>query len=223
MQQRRAIVLCQGEQYRLAELGYPKHLLPIGRETILGRTLRFLNNAGWPSVVVGTSKLAREAERHGSMLFTLGNPGFCVLDGIAQLGEFFADADVRIFLGDVVWSPSAFQSFLLGKGVPYFFAGNTSIGHETGELYGLGFEPRGRFWIEHLLRIAPCRMVAHDRGQPGHLRNLLFSASAAYELPPRKLYADDIYIPIDDWTRDIDKPEDLASIPSLVERIGVEG
>lgn len=220
----RAIVLCQGEQYRLAQLGHPKHLLSVGNETILGRTLRLLHAAGWPAVVIGGPMLAQETSDGGSRLYTLSEPGYCVLDAIAQLGDFFQDADVRVFLGDVVWSRPAFDSFLQGGSgsESLFFAGTPGIDYGQGELFGMGFSRMGRSWMERLVRDAPCRKILPDRGQPGHLRNLLFAASSIYELPPRMLYSDELFIPVDDWTCDIDKPEDLDRLPYLAEQIARE-
>lgn len=185
----------------------------MGQETVLGRTLRQLDAAKWPAVVVGPETLSPEIAGRARLL-TLDDPGTCVLDGLAQLGDLFDGATVRVFLGDVFWSQNAFEGFL-AEPRSFFFAGQHSVSATGGELFGLGFDTDGCKIVMSLLGRVACRRVHHDSAQPGHLRNLLFLASEADRPLRDKLYSWRFLRAVDDWTTDFDRPEDLARVPCV--------
>jgi hypothetical protein len=223
--------MCQGEQRRLAHLGHPKHLLEIGGETILGRTLRLVSELAWNTtrqpLVIGPARLAEVAALHGAQQLELNKPGYCILDGICatihRWLEGAAGQRVTILLGDVVWSRPALEA-LLGDRRELVFAGTTNVSTSNGEIFGFSFTDQLK--VADLLRTAPCRLKSGRRSEPirysqpqgGHLRRLLWHAMQRKQLLPvvsQHTWHPSLYLPTDDWTDDIDTPADVARLPEL--------
>lgn len=219
------LVMAQGEQRRLANLGHPKHLIEVCGETILGRTLR-LARAHLPEAVchvIGLPAHQAVCRSHGAELHTLAAPGTCILDGIIGSSSWWNRPGRSIvLLGDVVFSRAAMASVIADQR-PLVFAGTTDVSASTGELFAAS-------WTDHqdtgeLLRTAPCRVrprsgerLCYPRQQGGHLRRLLWWAQdrRRLKLPaPQLTWAPELYLPIDDWTDDIDTQADLAELPKL--------
>jgi hypothetical protein len=216
--------MAQGEQRRLRELGFPKQLLLVNREPIIHRMQRLVTELGdiGPEAIdiIGRVDMTRATWGARSCLITLPDPGFCVLDGIAQTTFRWKSDRILILLGDVVFSKAALQAILADKR-PVFFAGTSDISASQGEIFAFSFVQKQRGWVEDLLATCPCRVngagrrIVYPHRRGGHLRRLLFWAQKSRGLrpPPKQQWCDDLYLPIDDWTNDIDKPADLARLP----------
>lgn len=196
--------MAQGRQERLPQLTHPKQLLEVNGEPILKRTLRLVNERPHVGVtVVGPPAL--EPFLGSAWLTTLRDPGFCILDGLAR--TIPAVPQGVVLLGDVVFSRAAIE--LVWTHQPanqLFFFGTPTITSSTGEIFGFGWTSLEALRkIDRLLAEAPCRRIIVDRGQPGHLRNLLFSLERIYK-------REEIYLPVTDWTNDIDTPEDVRDL-----------
>lgn len=210
-----AFIMCQGEQRRLAHLGYPKQLIPINSEPILHRTMRLLADYSVEEVpwVIGAEALVEDYEgpklAQGPKLAhsKLPDPGWCVLDGmLATLVAYcplrellrelapptgWAAAPPRItfLLGDVVWSRAALHGFLADKR-PVVFAGTTELHGGGGEVFAAAFDPPFDSLVD-LLRRAPCRIgrsgepINWKIQQGGHLRRLLWQYMLIGEKPER--------------------------------------
>lgn len=214
---RHAIILAQGEQRRLQDLGYPKHALQVGDESILGRTTRLLDERGWPMTVIGPPTLRSCVALHGARLITLARPGFCVLDALANIPHLF-DQRTVVLLGDVVWSRDALDRtlscrrdlFFAGQPGP-IFVGVPSAANVR-ELFAVGFSEYEHDLVKQLVFDAPCRKGSYDVNGPGHLRNLLSAAC--------RFLAGDLLLAIDDWTDDIDTAADLTTkLPLLSQKV----
>lgn len=230
--------MCQGEQKRLAGLGHPKHLLPLDPdaddpETILDRSIRLVRTLARDGhdteiVVVGPTALEPITTEHRVALLTLPDPGYCILDGIAATLQACPAGPSRsyVLLGDVVWSHDAL-SRLLFDGRPLVFAGTSDLSTSKGEIYGMAaFAAENGGELEQLLATAPCRFAdargvrrrMFPRQQTGHLRRLLWHAMERKQLKPNSpptAWHPDLYLPIDDWTDDIDTPADFDRLPAL--------
>lgn len=234
------LLMCQGQQRRLPNLTHSKHMLEMNGETILGRTLRLLAaHVGGPSkvgiVVFGSKDLmpALEAgERAGlriPLLAQLPAPGKCVVDGIlAARPAWDWEGRTIILLGDVVWSRSALAAFLADPR-PLVFAGTPDISNSGGEVFGVSFTSEKEMTV--LCMSCPCRKVNFSVVQGGHLRRLLWHAQQQKGLvPPDDLgnqepvqtWHPDLYLPITDWTDDIDTPADVRNLPELAYQSAIE-
>lgn len=195
----RVLIMCQGQQRRLPALkGSPKHLLPIGDESILGRTLRLLAKllpaSTYTVTVVGPLQLATAVEAGAfTLVGAVAKPGSCVVTGIrAALEEtrwpgavYIGDHDAAllaatragrgqrtvVLLGDVVWSEAALAKVLADRR-PIVFAGTPVLSASEGEVFALGFDdPQG---MKRLCETCPCVATRYAQMQGGHLRRLLW-------------------------------------------------
>lgn len=206
--------MAQGEQRRLANLGYPKQLVEVNGEPNLDRTLRLVRSSSPDVVVLIVGRSALGAGRPG--LVTLADPGHCILDGIAQTADLWGEGRVVILLGDVVFSRAALRA-IFDDDRPFFFAGTKVISESMGELFGVSFAPDRHERMRHLLETVPCRFGANGRPmryaagqQGGHLRRLLWHSQNGDRRPQQRRYLE-----IDDWTDDIDEPADLDRLPDF--------
>jgi hypothetical protein len=221
-------IMCQGEQKRLASLGYPKQLIPLNGEPLLQRTIRLIKkldfHAGITSIVIGRRDFA--GVNLGYFHFELPDPGYCVLDGIAGAFEsmnptWVPEGGHTVFLlGDVVWSKAALTSFLADER-PVVFAGTPILTASQGEVFGCKFADQDL--LRWLLATVPCRFrpgdghrIQYPQMQGGHLRRLYWHTMDAETL------TSNIYLEINDWTDDIDEPADLKRIPEIERLIRLE-
>lgn len=225
--------MAQGEQRRLARLGRPKQLLHVGAgEKIICRTKRLvLEVAPWARVVV--IGRWRDFGLLPSLhpVIELEDPGHCVLDGVAAAlaGERVLGAEpekVCVLLGDVVWSRAALWGLLQDRR-PVVFSGTRQLSRSQGEVFGLCHDSTERLLVD--LQNVPCRRTSlgapmrYEAGQRGgHLRNLLFYLQYGRGGVPRQpegstapWTTEELYLPVDDWTTDVDTEEDVAALPGI--------
>jgi SAM-dependent methyltransferase len=181
----RVFLLAFGHQQRLAHLRAPKQLLDVSRgEEILERTIRQVRRT-WPQseiiVVAPHEPIWIEfATRHMIPLATPTIRGETVVETIRQLAP---DGGDRLFLlGDVIFSDAAFRIMKGTSGSAFFAREHESrITGRPGEFFGLYLGPEQ----------PPITL------ELGRLRDL----HAHLQLP---------LIEIDDFTDDVDSPDDLA-------------
>lgn len=193
------IVMAQGGQERLPLLGHPKHYLRVNDEPILGRMLRLVREEGYTGriVVVGWPLPFSETffGPFQAELRTLENPGFGLMNGVAQVRDLWGEEDTTFLLGDVVFSRRAIRTILSGFSEFRFFGRqgpNPVTGRPRGERFALQIGDLGRRKLDgYLLR----RLVS---GLDGFYRHVGGG-----------------YTTIDDWTDDIDLPEDLPLLETF--------
>jgi hypothetical protein len=239
------IILAQGRQTRFKSLDYPKCLIEVGGEPLLDRTVRLISYGDELGITAHITAIAEPItraiyDRNGDARLnlvdawrSLDDPGYCILDGLAQTTDLWSkDGRTVILLGDVCYSRAAMKA-IFSDGRDCVFFGSSDLTGSTGELYALAFNgatptaPLSRLsWSEFLAGViedAPCRKIAHKIAQPGHLRNLLWGVGGeppvghltVRSLPPH-------YVVIDDFTTDFDTDEDLKQIPELERVLAVE-
>jgi hypothetical protein len=174
----------------------------------------------------------------------LATPGNSALKGIARYLEGIAYGSnpdhgpdrVVVLLGDVVYSWRCLQALLLSPAQdqeraliprdqivpvnrPFVFAGTSDLSTSAGELWGLSWE---RVAAPGMLAGLSSALEHHppfEDYQPGQLRRWLWemAGSDAGSDAVAELTATGAYVPIDDYTRDIDIPEHVDLIPKLSE------
>jgi CTP:molybdopterin cytidylyltransferase MocA len=223
------LVMAQGRQSRLANvLDGPKHLVKVDGEPILARTLRLETSLGVGArrrpVVVGWPGMRPACDSQGARLVTLHHPGTSLLFGLLQTTALWSPRGRTIvLLGDVVFSAAAMAA-ILAERRPLVFAGTTTLHGGDGELYALAFDAAAAAPIVETLRDFRPAYTEHE--QPGQLRRLLWSYMARTGRTwthPHEMHHPDLYLPIDDWTKDIDTPDDLTRLEDLTVRARQEG
>lgn len=223
------LIMAQGEQRRLSKLGYPKQLIELAGETIIARTIRLVNeivNAVeiHEHIAVIGHPVITEALRHQRhvITMTLGDPGKCIVDGLAATESIWSPIDCKtVLLGDVVYSRDAIAKIFADRH-RLVFSGTSDLSESTGETFSMTWNADGE--MKELLRTCPCRVRKKGELVGGHLRRLLWHAMRRRRArnDPRVSWARELYIPIDDWTDDIDTPDDLRFLPKLDARIRAE-
>lgn len=232
------IVLAQGRQERMGTaITGPKQLLPLpacNNAPILARTLGqlWLGAGGWgvddvitivtwSEVIAALSKAPPPPFVKATLGFTsLLDPGNSSLKGIHRYLESQAliagaprpDRTV-VLLGDVVYSWRCLEAIFAGTtsstGVGVRFVGTADISPSGGELWGVAWMREDDYVmmtaLEHALAKHP---PFDDTYQPGQLRRWMWALHPAYQTTPR-------YTAIDDYTVDIDRPEDLAKLDGV--------
>jgi molybdopterin-guanine dinucleotide biosynthesis protein A len=209
------IILAQGRQTRFKSLDYPKCLIEVSGEPLLMRTFRLLRGidedmvpnliAQYFSQGIYDRLLSTFAHR------ALKDPGYCVLDGLAQTTDLWSkDGRTVVLLGDVCYSREAIREIFATRAHVKFFC-SPDLSPSTGEIYALTINAFLNEPIIKMLQDAPCRKIAHKIAQPGHLRNLLWDIQNERTTPSQGYCTF-----IDDFTTDFDTDEDLKQIPELV-------
>lgn len=240
------LILCNGQQRRLPMLPHPKHMLEVGGEPIIERTIRLLYElqpgGAWAAGVIGPAAFDAAIEQSRAQQpreeawrisrFRAEDPGHCIVDGILAARATWHDPEFPvarrvILLGDVVWSRAALTK-VLAETRPLVFAGTPVLTAAQGEVFALVFDNPQH--VKNLCETCPCRMdgkrvrtFPHPRG--GHLRRLLWHAQEArgrFEAMGSQTWDPALYLPIDDWTDDVDTPDDVARLPTLAQFIAIE-
>lgn len=190
------IVMAQGSQARMRRSigGTPKQFLEVAGEPIIKRTLRLVD--GLRVAVVGRKEWATSLP--GTDIVNLQCPGENVVQGIFQCGSLWED-DALFLLGDVVYSRRLLGR-ILGERTPGVLVWgrvgrpNPVTGRAYDEMYAL------RLGVEGAIRFV----------------RLAYTCSNLHDV--RKLIArQDEFRPVDadDYTDDVDLPEDLPLLPLL--------
>jgi len=207
--------MAQGEQQRLAALGYPKQMVQVCGEPNIARTVRLLKTRVFPGtcdialVARATAEWTALAASTGATLRTLSNTGDCILDGLRNSSHLWSkDAATLVILGDVVWTEAALQK-VAQPPTPLMFLGrsgpNTVTGRPWPELFGLAFAPSAARRLLTLLADKEAQQAGAWLGENGKLWNLLRTLRATRQIPTAM-------IEIDDATDDVDVPEDVERL-----------
>jgi len=223
------LIMAQGRQSRLSKLGTPKQFLDVNGEPILGRTIRLLKDYGVVPDVVCWMDMAERVLELGAYPLVLDDPGRCILDGIDAVRESFGSKATIVLLGDVVYSRWALRRIWNESGTKdLFFAVSEDLDTGSGETFALAFRWHRNDFVRDMLSVVPCRKAHDDEKLPyqcGHLRNLLFCMQGARNMRPmpQRGYCEELSLVIDDWTSDIDTPEDVDTLlPELCEHAASE-
>lgn len=243
-------LMCQGEQRRLADLGYPKQLVYIDGEPLLHRTLRQLRNHLCTHdadiyIVARHGPLFHNACVIGDAFATeLAFPGICIVDGIREVFDpKRVESMIRmrdsysmkierwyVMLGDVAWTDDALAAFIQDDR-DLVFAGTPDVSASQGEVFGLA--TRDPAYVRELADTCPCRIAPDGRVRTfrkqmgGHLRRLLWHAQTRLgpeeqvKIGTARTWAPALYLPIDDATDDVDTPADVSRLPDLAKRLRV--
>ena len=244
------IILAQGSQSRLPELKIPKQFLPLAGCAgcpILLRTflqLARLNTGRLNVSVVCHQRMVDDIHSCGanhvrkgdgaSMHFVttvLRDPGNSSLKGIARyfaqaketaLGQWLDMPDLApdatvVLLGDVVYSWGCLEA-LLATGYDAWtikVAATSDLGPSSGELWGLAWTREQDAYMRERLEAALAKHPPfHDTYQPGQMRQWL------YAMHP--LMQKGALVRFDDYTDDVDVPEDLIALKRTSELAAID-
>jgi CTP:molybdopterin cytidylyltransferase MocA len=209
----RGLIMAQGNQERMGtSITYPKQLLPIGSETIIGRTVRLLRSLGVADIVVVARHVptwTQFAAMHKVELQTLPETGTGAAAGIWRSRHLWTDPDLAVLLGDVVFSRAVLSSVVAGEGLDFHIWS------------------RGRDQNPVTLRSAP-EVFALRLSGDGKERYCSFAASceANGTLYTLHLVQETLgggrRIRVIDYTDDLDTPEDIDTLPRLNAAVAAE-
>jgi hypothetical protein len=215
------IFMCQGRQSRLPDLLTPKQLVSCGGVPLLERTINYLRRVTTSDMlVVGPTHLGflDICSRYDASLFTQDDPGLCVNVGVENSVRFWAGYDrVHVMLGDVIFSKDALDK-TIDDDRDISFTCSSDISPGEGEIFAMSLKPdsmEGQYTTQ-ALRAGYCRHTDTRLYQCGHLRRLLWlhCNSSKFAIKKRDREAPHVVF-VDDYTRYIDYPEDLANLDSV--------
>lgn len=215
-----AILMCQGEQSRMANaLGGPKQLVDIGGKPLLARTIDLLNVLTFDVVVVAPSTPEwMEFVYEGGFartprLYEQRPPGFTFVDALKNVRDLWEDAD-RVFVlnGDVLFSPEALLALLRGlsdRPLAFLtrFGLNVFTGRAQEEIYGFAFDKHGTATLDILLNESDPKISPYHAAE-----NMWHMLHYFQDRCEGTLVA----VPWDDYTDDVDTPEDVALLRKYV-------
>ena len=227
--------MAQGQQERLrGVIDRPKHFLPVAGEAIIARTVRLIKLFDQtanicvinPGYAIWSKTWYDWIAHEGLSSLTQSDPGLCVLDGIRNTRDLWSQNDRTVILmADTIFSRAALGAILADQ-KPLRFAGSYTTAGGIVELFSLSFAPEYRTSLLCLLDEVPCRKERHagvPDFQAGHLRNLLHVSTGDKWRQPLAWYQPpECFLPITDWTKDIDTVEDVGRIPWIEWKIKEE-
>jgi hypothetical protein len=227
----RIFIMAQGMQSRMTGLKFRKQLLHVGGQAILARTIGLVRSHWYMPVdaptsmtmeptVVGWPDFSTLVEQeYGCELLTLRYAGSCILDGMHGTDPHWSAHRNIFLLGDVVYSRAAMDTILSCDEDVMFF-GTDDLNRATGELFAYTMAGAAVNTTAELLMRVGCRKLQLDRGQAGHLRNLLWIWMQFLGLKPSTLheYAEELMTAISDWTNDIDTDADVRDLLPELDR-----
>lgn len=150
----------------------------------------------------------------------LSSPGNSSLKGLGRVLDEIRDNEYAdpfhrrvVLLGDVLYSWACLEALFRPADVgDVTFAGTSDLGPGGGELWGVSWFRSTAKLIDRAMEMA---LKAHskfeDEYQPGQLRHLLWSVDHIINCDPPRM-ARDWWVPIDDYTMDVDLPEHIAKL-----------
>mgnify|MGYP001558825798 CR=1 FL=1 len=227
--------MAQGQQERLRGIiDYPKHFIPVVGEPIAYRTVRLIRQIARTAKIWAVCPQPSKTDFHwkslahyvGVELLHPTNPGLCILDGIRNTRDLWSQNDRTVILmADTIFSRAALGAILADQ-KPLRFAGSYTTAGGIVELFSLSFAPECQADVRHWLDEVPCHKERHagvPDFQAGHLRNLLHVATGDKWRQPLTWYQPpECFLPITDWTKDIDTVEDIGRIPWIEWKIKEE-
>jgi hypothetical protein len=207
-------ILCAGTGDRWNNfLGVPKQLITFGSETLLQRTNRLVSVYDTHQVYCVTTNLRISISVKDTILLARSDS---LAETIHKTSSFWTQRNVFL-LGDVFYSDAA-VSQIFGCSMDLAFLGRpwpsslVKSGH--GEMFALTFVSDRANTVRRLLDSG---IAVRAAGAPGNLWNLYQLAAdlplGSCEIVPSLL------VPIDDYTNDIDTPEDFKRRCELYQQI----
>jgi len=195
----RVLVVAQGNATRFPG----KHFSPINGEPLLQRTMRLCRAFTSSEIIV----IGWDTDPFKSLktpLHTLSNPGHGLLDGIWAARSLWEDY-TTLLLGDVVFSTAALQQCLHPREFAFFgrIGPSTYTSSPWGELFALSMGPRAQQLVIETIRDPEVRQK-----REGRLWGLFDVLGPQAQ-----------WFSIDDWTDDVDTPDELTSIQRLSDLI----
>lgn len=225
------IILCQGSQKRLPTLTCAKQMLPLaacGDTPILIRTLvqicaltddARVQVVAWQPVIEQVL-LAHWPGGVGPLMLdflTLPEPGNSSLKGASEVlrrrpSDLTADRTV-ILLGDVVYSWDCLRRALTVDKI--YFLGTGDISPSGGELFAVRWTHDAEETMLALLDRALATHPKFEEYQPGQMRRWMIGNHPWSSALPNGVRQWSSYSVIDDYTDDVDVPEDVTNLPAL--------
>jgi hypothetical protein len=213
----RIILMCAGSGTRWNNhLGMPKHLIRIGNERLIDRTVRLIKARSSAEIFIASFDPAYEVV--GATLFDPSKPRDVFVDTdkfLSCIDKWSADDRTILLYGDVFFTPKAMDTILAVKD-EYTFFGRPGPSRWTGrrwaELYALSFLSSARHMIqEAMLTIRQMLATKQIRRGGGwevyrHLQNLNPVCMLQDKIPIAQAF-----ITIDDFTDDFDFPDDYET------------
>lgn len=218
----RVFLLAQGEQSRMEQLlSHPKHFLEVDGELLIVRTARMIIELGGEPVIVapntdGWRKAAADAK---AQLYTQPHAGLCQLDIIRNLKDLWLNLgdDIAFLHGDTVFSRAALSHMVrLSPLTDCNFlirgATNAHTGVGRNELYGFAMTES----VAHRLLVDVLR---NPKVTPYSEIRIFWDLLHYLQERQQDVCVDVIALGADDYTDDVDYPEDVAAVGLIEESV----
>ncbi len=222
------IILAQGPaQVPRRRPGGPGNLIPWTQPLpacngvpIIRRTIKQVQRLGADRPTLVAWDGVNAAVNANLVWFQLPEPGNSALKGIARYLELREQqgrryASTIVLLGDVVYSWACLEAiFRMSR--TYGFVGTSGLSPNIGELWGVAWSREFEDRMLSNLRDALLRHPLGDEYHAQQLRRWVSGWKRGDMLDHvAKLTRTGAYMPIDDYTHDIDQPSDLVMLPEL--------
>jgi hypothetical protein len=174
----------------------------------------------YPGSVVDDKPPGRLATGAQIGVLTLTVPGNSALAGLQQvlpIGGPYSERRSIVLLGDVIYSRDAMGK-ILHSDQEMVFVGTPNLAADAGEIFAVAWGPAQAARVKHMIDQSCFEAPRFSAYQPGQLRRILWKA-IGYVPEPKHfgsyLIAEKCFLPIDDWTMDIDTPADLGKIDQI--------
>jgi hypothetical protein len=213
-----ALIFAAGTGSRWAAKGYPKQLHPLRGVPILNRTVgQLLERGARPVIVTADPRL----NVPGAEIFEPTGRRWLV-ESIISTHSLWRGEMLGLF-GDVCWTHEAMDVLCSTTGLR--FLGRSHASRKTGgcpELFGWTFGPSDYDRLMRGLQVGLAHALAKDpTGEHyDYMTGAIWQPYRAIEGLPIDEHCPtgDLWVPVDDWTDDVDTPASGSRLSSVWER-----
>lgn len=207
------LILAAGEQTRWGDPDNPKQLVDIAGEPLLARIVRQCRAAGCEPVIVSHDERLWLSDEHFVPAMRR-----CTCETLLHTRSLWKGRTI-VLLGDVIYSPGAFEKIVASRELLQVFGRQELRYRIVGryyEIFALSFDATVHERMAQML--LDCVLGPVEAPLYGKLRDF-------YErwcgLPSGRFqHENGVFYPIEDWTEDIDAPEDYVQFQQMIVKRG---
>lgn len=204
------LILAAENQKRWGDHEHPKQLVDIGGEALLARLVRQCRERDHEPVIVTHDERLNLSEKS----FVPAARRWTV-ETLLSTRELWKDRTI-VLLGDVIFTEEALDKIILNRSLIQVFGRKELRYRLVGrhyEIFALSFDRSQHRQINDTFR----EILAREPAKGGGKLRAFYEKHCGLPFGSNQ-HEDVVFYPIEDWTEDIDEPEDYEQFKAIIQR-----